>query len=337
MALYAFDGTWKEGKTGEDPQFENTNVFRFFEAYHKRSGSNDCYMPGIGTRFDVLGKIAGGAFGLGELRRLHDAYDQLCKNWVNGDTVIDVVGFSRGAATTLDFCHLVQEKGIRRPGGDDVVEATPQIRFLGVWDIVAAFGFRKPRQRGAEHRPPPAVAEGEPELCCFHAMALDERRPSFLNTRLPGACEVWFRGVHSDVGGGNGNRALNDVALNWMMRKAKSAGLPIDDADIPHGEPTKLEPSHSHKLPVEVRLISAVDRCHYTVAPLEGWATPPDTCPKETEADEQKAGELSEAGLIVQSEDMRRRVLAMWETAMAVAAANEFTLDPIREALSHAF
>src|SRR4051812_4401314 len=37
MALYAFDGTWNEAKTDDDPQFRNTNVFRFFEAYRRRS------------------------------------------------------------------------------------------------------------------------------------------------------------------------------------------------------------------------------------------------------------------------------------------------------------
>ena len=63
-------------------------------------------------------------------------------------------------------------------------------------------------------------------------MALDERRPSFLPTRLPGAHEVWFRGVHSDVGGGNTNRGLNDIALKWMLSKAKGASLPIADEDI---------------------------------------------------------------------------------------------------------
>ena len=32
MALYAFDGTWKELKTGEDPYFTNSNVVRFYQA-----------------------------------------------------------------------------------------------------------------------------------------------------------------------------------------------------------------------------------------------------------------------------------------------------------------
>ena len=44
-------------------------------------------------------------------------------------------------------------------------------------------------------------------------------------TRLSGASEVWFAGVHSDVGGGNGNLGLNDIALRWMALKAPGGGF----------------------------------------------------------------------------------------------------------------
>ncbi|MBA3543073.1 MAG: DUF2235 domain-containing protein [Chthoniobacterales bacterium] len=40
--------------------------------------------------------------------------------------------------------------------------------------------------------------------------------------------EWWFRGVHSDVGGGNGNVARGNIALCWMLRQAAECGLPID-------------------------------------------------------------------------------------------------------------
>jgi len=332
MALYAFDGTWQEGKTGDDPKFTNTNVFRFFEAYKKRSGTSDVYVAGIGTRFDAIGRALGGAFGIGELPRLLESYESLCANWAHGDRVIDIVGFSRGAATTLDFCHIVQKRGIRRPGTDDVVEPTPRIRFLGVWDVVASFGFGNLGNQllnfGHHLHLPKANLQ-----YCFHAMALDERRPSFINTRLPGACEVWFRGVHSDVGGGNGNRPLNDAALRWMMSKGKAAGLPFEDADIPQPVTAALQPNTSHKLPVKTRLISAADRCHYTVASLPDWENPPDTCPRETAADEQTAAEVGASGLEIQSEEEHRRVLVLWETALDVAKAKDASLDDVRDTL----
>ncbi len=140
MALYAFDGTWNAAKDGDDQDPKNTNVARFFRRYHRHSGTDDFYVAGVGTRFDTIGKILGGAFGLGVLPRINEAYEHLCKVWPT-DKIIDIVGFSRGAATTLDFCHVIQERGIRRPGSDEVIEANPAIRFLGLWDVVAAFGL----------------------------------------------------------------------------------------------------------------------------------------------------------------------------------------------------
>ncbi|MCC7243308.1 MAG: DUF2235 domain-containing protein [Acidobacteria bacterium] len=166
MALYAFDGTWNEAKKGEDPRYRNTNVVRFFEAYHKRSGRDDFYVEGVGTRFDAVGKVLGGVFGLGVLPH-----------------VVAAFGIANLGNTELNIGHHLS-----------LPRASLQY--------------------------------------CFHALALDERRTSFLPTRLPGACEVWFRGVHSDVGGGNGNRGLNDIALAWMMRKAQGAGLPIAEEDV---------------------------------------------------------------------------------------------------------
>src|SRR5580704_14363475 len=129
MAIYAFDGTWNTDKTSEDPQYQNTNVVRFHDAYTKHSATKafDYYVQGVGTRFDLAGKALGGVFGLGELPRIDEAYDRLCQAWAAGDHIIDVVGFSRGAATTLDFCHRVLEDGIRQPGSDKVIEPQPEI------------------------------------------------------------------------------------------------------------------------------------------------------------------------------------------------------------------
>jgi hypothetical protein len=332
MALFAFDGTWNAAKESEDPKYENTNVVRFFRAYHQRSKTDDFYLAGVGTRFDFIGKALGGVFGLGELPRINEAYDHLCKTWPT-DPVIDIVGFSRGAATTLDFCHRIMENGIRRPGSDEVVEPHPRIRFLGVWDVVAAFGLANLGNTAFNIGHHLSLPKASLQYC-FHAMALDERRPSFLPTRLPGADEVWFRGVHSDVGGGNSNQGLNDITLKWMFSKAKAAGLPIHDEDIAALRPDPMAaPRPDPRLPMSVRLIAAVDRRHYTVAPMDGCTDPPSTCVLESPADEQTATELSAGGLEVLPPEVRRRIAAMWETAEAVATANDFTLDHVRDDL----
>jgi len=330
MALYAFDGTWNEAKTTEDPGYDNTNVVRFFNAYAKNTppGSN-FYVAGVGTRFDAIGRALGGAFGLGELPRIREAYAHLCRAWAGGDPIVDIVGFSRGAATTLDFCHYLQERGIRHPDTDDLLDPDPHIRFLGVWDVVAAFGlgnFGNEVLNIGHHLSLPK----KNLKFCFQALALDERRLSFLPTRLPGACEVWFRGAHSDIGGGNGNRGLNDITLRWMFRKAQAAGLPITDADLDALEPRMTEPRPAQRLPVSVRAVSSTDRRHYTVTHLDGWTDPPATCPVEAEADEGKASELSASGVELLPLAVRRRVAALWEAADKVAHDEGFNLDHAR-------
>ena len=329
MALYAFDGTWNDAKTADAQT--HTNVARFRDIYSRNSGTNDFYVAGVGTRFETLGRLLGGAFGLGVLARLNEAYDQLCANWDAGDHVIDIVGFSRGAATTLDFCHLIQKRKIRRPHSDVVVEEHPAIRFLGVWDIVAAFGLAN---LGAvdfnigHHLTLPKHSV----QFAFHALALDERRPSFLPTRLHGACEVWFRGVHSDVGGGNTNRGLNDVALTWMLNKARGAQLPIAEADIAALTPLPETPPHLRDRPrLDIRVVTAVDRVHHSVAPVQGCRPVPGTCPIESLDDELVAREVSADSLETLPAVFRTRVMVLAADAEARTRALDFSFDGIRE------
>ena len=340
MALYAFDGTWNDAKSGEDLQYANTNVVRFFQAYDRNTAAaarsagtpavTNFYVAGVGTRYDVLGHALGGTFGLGELGRIREAYDRLCLSWASGDTTIDIVGFSRGAATTLDFAHYVQQMGIRAPGSDDIVEANPHINFLGVWDVVAAFGLANLGNELLNFGHHLCLPKANLRYCC-HALALDETRLSFLPTRLPGADEVWFRGAHSDIGGGNGNRGLNDITLRWMFRKAKACGLPILDADITALEPSVVPPHAATKLRIPVRAVASVDPKHYTVSPMEGWTSPPSTCPVESETDEQCTTERGGGGIELLPPEARRRVAAMWEAADAVAQGSGFNLLHVRE------
>jgi hypothetical protein len=251
---------------------------------------------------------------------------------VAGDHVIDVVGFSRGAATTLDFCNYIQEKGIRRPGSSDVVERDPRIRFLGVWDVVAAFGLANLGDTELNIGHHLSLPSANLQYC-FHALAIDERRLSFLPTRLKGAHEVWFRGVHSDVGGGNTNRGLNDITLKWMMCKARATGLPITQEDVSALQPDPAtSPRHDNKLPLKVRLISPLDRRHYTISQLADWTNPPDTCPVETADDEQTATEVG--GVVADlSPGERLNVAILWQTATDTAAKLDFPIDGVKEPL----
>lgn len=291
MALYAFDGTWnRERNAGE--YGKNTNVVKFHRAY---SDTGNFYTKGVGTRLGLIGKIVGGAIGAGGKKRIRQAYDELCQNYVDGDTMIDIVGFSRGAALALHFANVINCKGIRHPESGEKIEKHPQIRFLGLWDVVASFGIPInigiPFQRinlGYTLTIPKNVRH------CFHAIALDERRQTFRVTRTKRGYEAWFRGVHSDVGGGNENIALNNIALRWMMKKAIAVGLPIKrnallalDADIDPDAAISENPDIIRNKP---RKVGSEDQIHYTVTPRPGYKhhNPPPDAPRETPEEEER-------------------------------------------------
>ena len=249
MALYAFDGTWNEDE-GHD--IEDTNVVRFKELYQ---GNNAEYMEGVGTRFGIVGKFLGGIFGAGGQTRIKEMYDELCENYANGDKEIDIIGFSRGAALAVHFANKIGKEGIQLKGGQ---AEKPRVRFLGLWDIVGSFGLSfnnilnfQEINLGYDIETVNKCVDN-----CFHAMALDERRESFNVTRLDpdnqfnNIHEVWFRGVHSDIGGGNLNVQRSNIALKWMLDQARNCGLRFNEtkAKLPrYDETDPLAPIFENK------------------------------------------------------------------------------------------
>jgi hypothetical protein len=76
-----------------------------------------------------------------------------------------------------------------------------------------------------------------------HALAIDETRQSFMPTLWtniddrPTVKQVWFPGVHSDVGGGYAHCGLSDGALKWMIEEAQDLGLVFRDRVIEQVRP----------------------------------------------------------------------------------------------------
>lgn len=219
MALYAFDGTWNEDEAEEAKE---TNVLKFCKCLPL--DMRVFYLEGVGTRLGFIGKLLGAVAGVGGRFRINRAMEQLNQYFAEGDRTIDIIGFSRGAALALHYANQVQEE-----------KSGAEVRFLGLWDTVACFGLPgNDLNIGWDLTLPDNVKH------CYHAMALDERRGNFCLTRvLPrkgGTIgdrlqEVWFRGVHSDVGGGQ-CPGLSSIALSWMLRRAKEVGLPVDEAKL---------------------------------------------------------------------------------------------------------
>jgi uncharacterized protein (DUF2235 family) len=121
-----------------------------------------------------------------------------------------------------------------------VPDRTP-IRFLGVWDTVGALGVPIPApvpkwaraylsRRWSFHD----VQLGSHVWHAVHALAIDERRRPFEPTPFERQKDapptqtieqVWFAGVHSDVGGGYPDPRLADITLLWMADRAAAHGL----------------------------------------------------------------------------------------------------------------
>jgi uncharacterized protein (DUF2235 family) len=271
MALYAFDGTWNKNQPEDD---KDTNVRKFFEAYDDK---RKFYRPGPGTRFGWFGKIFGGVFGTGGKERVKEAYKELEKNLRSGDKTIDIIGFSRGGALALDFANKIYSEGVNGV-------KQPEIRFVGVWDVVPSFGIPGNNiNLGFVLTLPESVKK------CFHAMALDERRQNFplqrVVTTVPDASregrvyEVWFRGVHSDIGGGNKNIGLSSIALHWMYNQATRCGLPIPEADVARQrqnmKPNTEISKNTDPIPNKYRTIPWTDVVHESVSFRPDASNPP--------------------------------------------------------------
>ena len=125
------------------------------------------------------------------------------------------------------------------------------IEFLGLWDTVGAYGMPIDELKwGFDKLIWPMVAVDRhlsPVIRhCSHALALDEQRQTFTPTLFDESFEaaevkagrvasgrltqVWFCGVHSNVGGGYPEDKLSLVTLDWIASQAVAAGLRFDPA-----------------------------------------------------------------------------------------------------------
>lgn len=131
----------------------------------------------------------------------------------------------------------------------------PVIRFVGVWDTVAAYGgpiveLTRAVDNWIARLSMPNHDLHERVQLARHALALDDERDSFQpllwdevneldllakkqaqpaafgDWIKPGRLEqLWFCGMHADVGGGYPDESLSYVSLLWMIGEAELAGL----------------------------------------------------------------------------------------------------------------
>ena len=257
---YCADGTW-------DDSTKHTNVYKLYKSLVVSATQMPFYDDGVGADGNPISKILGGAFGTGLWQKIKDGYAKIAHVYEAGDSLF-IFGFSRGAYTARSLAGMIAVCGLPTKNfTDDMVNtafnayrdkdqraALPdklknygmdnaKITMVGVWDTVGSLGI------------PAAVGLVDPVVYGFldtglhpnvqnacHALAIDEKRAEFpptLWTSAPAAGQtieqVWFCGVHSDIGGGEPDdgpdtTALSDITLSWMMSKASDLGLVIDPA-----------------------------------------------------------------------------------------------------------
>jgi uncharacterized protein (DUF2235 family) len=304
------DGTWNSADQESNGHPCPTNVIKIAYRLCKHTADGTAqiiyYDQGVGTG-NWLDRIEGGASGLGLEQNIHDAYIFLLANYEPGDEIY-IFGFSRGAFTARSIGGMVRKCGVLKRefvqqyhpaeelyhDGDVHPDDAPAVEFrqkfsydpvlvkmVGVWDTVGALGIPL---RGLRAHNNNELQFHDTELSgtveyAFHALAVDERRAPFepsLWAYKPKpeqkmVEQVWFPGVHSDVGGGYGSKPgdplLSDLALDWMISRAKLAGLEFDANVIglhkTNGQPTaELHNSMTaiyHLQPPHVRPIAVDD------------------------------------------------------------------------------
>ncbi len=115
------------------------------------------------------------------------------------------------------------------------------IAFLGLWDTVEAYGMPIEELKHVVDLVFLPLVFDDFKLSGLvrrarHALSLDDQRATFWpipwneqeeyeTLQPPRIQQVWFAGVHSNLGGGYPEDQLSYVSLVWIMKEAKAAGL----------------------------------------------------------------------------------------------------------------
>lgn len=275
------DGTWN----GPEPDHEQdtaTNILKLARAIAPFDGNGKpqvvFYDWGVGSDCQP---ITGGAFGRGLNKNVQDAYRFIVQNYEPGDHIY-LFGFSRGAYTIRSLAGMLYNCGVlqrihanRIPQAFELykdrnvhpqdpqsvlfrahyaVNEEVRVRFVGAFDTVGALGVPLRMLGWLNERHLFHDTELGPNVeIARHALSLDERRRDFVPTLWQAKIgldlkQVWFAGVHSDIGGGYhrdpGSGRLSDIPLAWMAREAQQAGLELETHLFANLDEDALAPQH---------------------------------------------------------------------------------------------
>lgn len=275
--------------TGAEYEENNTNVVKTFEVIIRDEDQVAFYDPGVGTH-SVLGRttvgkkvgiLRGKAFGVGLQQNIEDGYEYLMNRFRPKDKVF-LFGFSRGAYTVRALAGMIYRFGILQKGSKNLIPYVSKMynrkeftvcdgfkdtfshpcepHFIGVWDTVSSLGYI---HRSGKYYDPTINSD---KVNAYQAISIDEKRKKFpvvLWDKTPAEGQiieqVWFAGVHSDVGGWYKERGLSDIAFAWMMDKAFACGLKLKGCWITDLKQDALDVIHKSRESYW-RLWPAIDR-----------------------------------------------------------------------------
>jgi uncharacterized protein (DUF2235 family) len=222
------------------------------------------YDPGVGIislrPFARLYDYFDRATGYGIDDNIKEAYMYLMNTFEEGDSIF-LFGFSRGAYTVrslsgmLTRCGLLEKRNVNliddafyyyvkhgknKKEQDDFSKTAEQFKnnfsrdvticCIGVWDTVKA--LLAGTLRGNlfhDHYLSGNVRYG------YQALAIDEHRSLFKpqlweanpksEARYQHVLQVWFVGVHADIGGGYDQSGLANITLEWMIAQVIKHGI----------------------------------------------------------------------------------------------------------------
>ena len=225
--IFCFDGTCNDPEDAED-FFADSSISNVLKLHaflggklnplngqnEKTPNQHSFYYSGVGTRGNWLWRTINTLVAppYGDIDDIiAQASEDLHHHDGTSDAEIYIFGFSRGAAIARMFA----------------ANCDKEVKFLGVFDTVAA-------TRGSLDLNPDTYPSSEVvfENCTMgehikkavHLVSIDEKRILFQPTLFnkdDRITEVWFSGVHSDIGGGYWFDGLSDITLQFMVDELK--------------------------------------------------------------------------------------------------------------------
>ena len=265
------DGTWNTPH-GPSELPQDTNVRKLFLLLNDDATQLKYYDSGVGTDGSPFEHFFGGTMGDGLFQKVQDGYAFLSYVWDPGDEIFifgfsrgaytarslaGMVALFGVPTKNLDNMTVKRifdvyritdhdkRKAAKAPLVDEYGLTDVEVRMVGVWDTVGALGipgqlfnsFDEKKYGFLDTPLNPCL------MSAYHAISIDARRPAFIPTLWTNAdgsprdndaqlTQVWFPGVHCDVGGSYTENALSNITLRWMADNAKACGLTFDESRL---------------------------------------------------------------------------------------------------------